>query len=46
MKKLLLCITAIAGISVHAQTSLHNTDWYLKKSSEITSPIIFHKTAK
>lgn len=34
MKKILLCITAIAGISVHAQTSLHNTDWYLKKRDQ------------
>lgn len=52
MKKLLLCITAIVGISVHAQTPLHNTDWYLKKvvrnnityhlpqNSEIGTPVL------
>lgn len=31
MKKLLLSLTAIAGIFGHAQTALHGTDWALKK---------------
>ncbi|SIS67103.1 Por secretion system C-terminal sorting domain-containing protein [Chryseobacterium ureilyticum] len=52
MKKLLLSITAIAGIIVHAQTALHGADWNLKKivinnttyslpqNSEMGSPIL------
>ncbi len=31
MKKILLSLTAIAGISAQAQTQLHNTQWNLKK---------------
>ena len=52
MKKLLLSLTGIVGMFVHAQTELHNTDWYLRKiirnnvtynvpqNSEIGSPIL------
>lgn len=57
MKKLLLSLTAIAGMFVHAQTELHNTDWYLRKiirnnvtynvpqNSEMGSPILNFSTS-
>ncbi|RXM51095.1 MULTISPECIES: T9SS type A sorting domain-containing protein [unclassified Chryseobacterium] len=57
MKKLLLSLTAIAGIFVHAQTALHGADWHLKKivknnvtytiptNSEMASPILTFSSA-
>ncbi|WP_347216820.1 T9SS type A sorting domain-containing protein [Chryseobacterium sp.] len=57
MKKLLLSITAIAGIFVHSQTALHGADWHLikivknnvtyplPKNSEIGDPILTFSSA-
>ncbi|WP_160137290.1 T9SS type A sorting domain-containing protein [Chryseobacterium sp. c4a] len=57
MKKLLLSLTAISGIFIHAQTQLHNIDWSLKKvvrnnitynlpqNSEMGSPILTFSTS-